>query len=77
MELALVVFLAGVALLVLALAVYLIVVAVKLRSVIATLGRVAEGIDRMAHQTEPVDELVGGLADAVGSFNSVSRNGRL
>jgi hypothetical protein len=45
MEPAVLAFLVGAAVLVLALAVYLVVVAVRLRAVIATLGRVADGVD--------------------------------
>lgn len=75
MEPALVVFLAGVGLLVLALAIYLTVVVIKLRAVIATLERVVDGIDHMGHQTEPVGELVERLQDAVGSSTPTSGDG--
>lgn len=77
MELPIVVFLAGAAVLVLALGVYLIVVALKLRRVINTLESVASGVERIADQTRPVGELVGRLSDAVGSPRSDSESGRL
>lgn len=51
--------LVGVAILVLALAFYLIRVALILRDVIDTLGKITFGLRAVAFQTEPVNEIVG------------------
>ncbi len=48
----------GVGLLIAALAVYLVVIAIKLRRVVDTLGKVTFGVRAIAYQTQPVNELV-------------------
>lgn len=76
MERGLVVFLAVAAVLVVALAVYLTIVALRLRKVIGTLGAVADGIETMADRTRPIAELVDRLADAAGAPPSGAQRGR-
>lgn len=49
------------AILILALAVYLLRVIVSLRSIISLLGKITFGVRAIAHQTEPVNGLVGDI----------------
>lgn len=70
MEPGLVVFLAVAAVLVLALAVYLTIVALRLRKVIGTLGAVAHGIETMVDRTQPIAGLVDRLTEAAGASAS-------
>ncbi|NNF65775.1 MAG: hypothetical protein HKN07_16135 [Acidimicrobiia bacterium] len=49
------------AVLILALAVYLLRVIVSLRSIINLLGKITFGVRAIAHQTEPVNGLVGDI----------------
>lgn len=51
-----------------ALALYLIRVAVMLRTVIDTLGKVTFGVRAIAHRTEPVAELVTGIGEDVAAM---------
>lgn len=69
MSTAAIVTLVGAGLLIAALAVYLIVVAVVLRRVIRTLGLVTFGVRSIAHQTEPVNELVGRINQDLGAVD--------
>lgn len=59
MSAAAIVTLVGVGVLVLALAFYLIRIALMLRSVIDTLGKITFGVRAIAHRTAPVNEVVG------------------
>ncbi len=59
MPVAAIVTLIGVGILVAALAVYLIRIALILRHVIDTLGKITFGLRAIAHQTEPVNQIVG------------------
>jgi hypothetical protein len=61
MPIAAVVTLAITAVLVAALAVYLIWIALTLRQVDGTLGKVTFGVRAIAHRTAPVNSLVGGI----------------
>lgn len=70
MEPGLVVFLAVAAVLVVALAVYLTIVALRLRKVIGTLGAVSHGIETTVDRTQPIAGLVDRLTDAVGASTS-------
>ena len=63
-----VVTLVGVGVLIGALALYLIRLAVLLRSVIDTLGKVNFGVRAIAHRTEPVNELVAGIGEDVATM---------
>ena len=58
--------LVGVGILVLALAFYLIRIALMLRTVIDTLGKITFGVRAIAHRTEPVNEVLGEIkADVI------------
>ena len=59
MSAAAIVTLVGVGVLVLALAFYLIRIALMLRAVIDTLGKITFGVRAIAHRTAPVNEVVG------------------
>lgn len=65
MPTAAIVTLIGVGILILALAFYLIRIALILRSVIKTLGLITFGVRSIAHQTEPVNQIVGEIRDDV------------
>ncbi len=58
MPVAAIVTIIGVGLLIAALAVYLVIIAIKLRGVVDTLGKVTFGVRAIAYQTRPVNELV-------------------
>lgn len=60
--------LVGVGVLIAALAFYLIRVAVLLRRVIDTLGKVTFGVRAIAHRTEPVNEIVAGIGEDVATM---------
>lgn len=60
----------GAGILVLGLAFYLIWVAVILRSVIDTLGKINFGVRSIAHQTQPVNPLVGEIREDVETLRS-------
>lgn len=70
MSTAAIVTLIGVGILVLALAFYLIRIALILGSVIDTLGKVTFGVRSIAHQTEPVNEVVGEIKADVETMRS-------
>ena len=66
--------LVGVGLLVLALAFYLIRIALILRSVIRTLGLITFGVRSIAHQTEPVNEILSDIKADVEAMDSALSN---
>lgn len=70
MPAAAIVTLIGVGILVLALAFYLIRIALILRSVIKTLGLITFGVRSIAYQTEPVNQIVGEIRDDVQAMES-------
>ena len=69
MSAAAIVTLVGVAVLAGALAVYLFVIAMILKKVSFTLGTVLVGVRAIAHQTEPVNEVVGAIYEDLNAID--------